>query len=125
MELGLVIDGKEKVFKQSTATFKTMKVALDYQELLIKQSEYFEIMANSGIDEDVDDSVMDTEMNLDKAANLIVTYFDGQFTYDDFISSEFKNITEIYEIAYAVMAQILGVKEAEDDLKKAVNQQKK
>lgn len=125
MELGLVIDGKEKMYKQKTTTFKTMKVALEYQELLTKQLEYFERMAQSSIDEEVDDKIVNPAENLDQAVDLIVTYFNGQFTYDEFISAEFKDINEIYEIAYSVMAEILGTKEAEEDLKKAVNQQKK
>lgn len=125
MELGLTIDGKEKVFKQSTTTFKTMKVALEYQDLLFKQMQYYDDVAGSSVEDEIDDGVMDPSTNLEKATDLIVAYFDGQFTYDEFISAEFKDITEVYAIAYSVMSEILGVKEAEDDLKKAVSQQKK
>lgn len=125
MELGLIIDGKEKMYKQSTTTFKTMKLAIKYQELMIEQMRYYEAVTNAKIDEKVDDSVMDAEKNLEQAVDLIVAYFNNQFTYDEFVSAEFKDINEIYQISYAVMTEILGTKEIEDDLKKATNQQKK
>lgn len=125
MELGLTIDGKQKLYKQSTTTFKTMKVALEYQQLLSDQFRFYSDVAQSEITDDIDDSIMDPRNNLDQAVNLIVTYFNGQFTYDEFVSAEFEDINEIYGIANAVMAEILGIKEAEDDLKKAMSQQKK
>lgn len=125
MEIVLKVNGKEKTYKQSTTTFKTMQKALEYQKLLSKQSRYFEQMATAGITDDVDDSFIDPMKDLYMAVELIVAYFDEQFTYDDFVSAEFGNINDIYVIAFGVMQEILGTKLDEEQSKKATSQQTK
>lgn len=125
MEVVLKVNGKEKVYKQSTTTFKTMQKALEYQKLLSKQARYFEKIASAGITENIDEDDIDPMKDLYMAVELIVAYFDGQFTYDDFVNAEFEDINDIYVIAFGVMQQILGAKMDEEQSKKATSQQTK
>lgn len=125
VEIILKTNNKEKTYKQSITTFKTMQKALEYQKLLSKQAKYFEHIAIAGITEEVNDDDIDPMKDLYMAVELIVAYFDGQFTYDDFINAEFENINDIYVIAFGVMQKILGTKEDDDKLKKTKSQQTK
>lgn len=128
MELTLKIDGKEKVFKQDKVTFRTIQKALDYQDLIIQNNRTMQALAGLEIDEefDVDEYEQDPKKDLEQASDLIVSYFDGQFTYDDFLKGAyFETVHELYGIAHLIMLEILTTKENEVDTKKASRQQKK
>ena len=128
MEITLKIDGKDKTFKQEKVTFQTMRKAMDYQERLLEQYEAIEQLAMKEIDDDIDYEEYETDPKEDAeaAADLIVGFFDGQFTHDDFINGAyFGDITELYGTAQTIMFEVLQPKTEETDSKKAKRQQKK
>ena len=85
-------------------------------------------MASVGIDDEIeyDDYEQDPKKDLDQASDLIVSYFDGQFTYDEFLEGAyFESVHELYGIAHLIMLEILTTKETEVDTKKTGRQRKK
>lgn len=126
MQIKLKIDNKEVTFKQEKVTFQTMMKALDYQNRLLDQFKALEHLASVGIDEEVEEIEQDPKEDAEKATDLIVSYFDGQFTHDDFVSGAyFGSIRELYDMAEEVMYEILTAKEEKETLKKTKRQPKK
>ena len=128
MELTLKINGKDTVFKQDKVTFRTIQKALDYQDLIIQNNRAMQALASIGIDDEIeyDDYEQDPKKDLDQASDLIVSYFDGQFTYDEFLEGAyFESVHELYGIAHLIMLEILTTKETEVDTKKTGRQRKK
>lgn len=128
MELTLKINGKDTVFKQDKVTFRTIQKALDYQDLIIQNNRSMQALASIGIDDEIeyDDYEQDPKKDLDQASDLIVSYFDGQFTYDEFLEGAyFESVHELYGIAHLIMLEILTTKETEVDTKKTSRQRKK
>ena len=128
MELTLKINGKETVFKQDKVTFRTIQKALDYQDLIIQNNQALQALASASIDDEIeyDDYEQDPKKDLDQASDLIVSYFDGQFTYDEFLEGAyFESVHELYGIAHLIMLEILTTKETEVDTKKTGRQRKK
>lgn len=128
MELTLKINGKDTVFKQDKVTFRTIQKALDYQDLIIQNNQALQALASVGIDDEIeyDDYEQDPKKDLDQASDLIVSYFDGQFTYDEFLEGAyFESVHELYGIAHLIMLEILTTKETEVDTKKTSRQRKK
>ena len=128
MELTLKINGKDTVFKQDKVTFRTIQKALDYQDLIIQNNQALQALASASIDDEIeyDDYEQDPKKDLDQASDLIVSYFDGQFTYDEFLEGAyFESVHELYGIAHLIMLEILTVKETEVDTKKTGRQRKK
>lgn len=105
MEIILKINGKDKVFKQDIINFKTMLMALEFQKRMDMQTEILAKTLGTKIDEDVNTNVDYGELfkpgeDLIESANLIVAFFDGQFTYDEFLKGAyFRNVSELYLIA--------------------------
>ena len=128
MELTLKINGKDTVFKQDKVTFRTIQKALDYQDLIIQNNQALQALASASIDDEIeyDDYEQDPKKDLDQASDLIVSYFDGQFTYDEFLEGAyFESVHELYGIAHLIMLEILTTKETEVDTKKTSRQRKK
>ena len=128
MELTLKINGKDTVFKQDKVTFRTIQKALDYQDLIIQNNQALQALASASIDDEIeyDDYEQDPKKDLDQASDLIVSYFDGQFTYDEFLEGAyFESVHELYGIAHLIMLEILTTKETEVDTKKTGRQRKK
>ncbi len=128
MELTLKVNGKDTVFKQEKVTFRTIQKALDYQDLIIQNNRAMQALANIGIDDEIeyDDYEQDPKKDLDQASDLIVSYFDGQFTYDEFLEGAyFESVHELYGVAHLIMLEILTAKETEVDTKKTGRQRKK
>lgn len=128
MEITLKINGKDKVFKQNKTTFYTIQKALDYQEAMLEQLDLLKELSNQEIDTEIDYSKFETDPreDVERSANLIVAYFDEQFTYDDFLKGAyFDNAQELHAMANEVMFEILDTKAEETDSKKVSRQQKK
>lgn len=128
MEITLKIDGKEKVFRQEKTTFATMLKALEYQEALLSQIEMLEELSEKGIEDDIDYEKFETNPteDVERSMNLIVAYFDGQFSYDEFVNGAyFDNAQELHRTAQEVMYEILTEKTKDTDIKKVKPQQKK
>lgn len=105
MEIVLRIDGEDKIFKQDIINFKTMMMALEFQKKMEEQTKALTHSLVTKIDEDISESIDYGELfapgqDLIESAKLIVAFFDGQFTYDEFIKGAyFRNISELYLIA--------------------------
>ena len=128
MEVTLIIDGKEKVFRQDKTTFATMLKALEYQEEMIRQIEWLEKMSQADIDDEIDFEEFETDpqKDVERSMNLIVAYFDDQFTYDEFSKGAyFKNAQELHKMAQEVMYEILTEKTEQTEVKKTKKTQKK
>lgn len=105
MEIVLKINGEEKVFKQDIINFKTMLMALEFQKRMDAQTEILAKTLGTKIDEEVKANADYSDLfkpgeDLIESAKLIVAFFDGQFTYDEFLKGAyFRNVSELYLMA--------------------------
>lgn len=104
MELTLEINGKQKIFQQDKVSFLTMKKAIKYSKMLEKS---YQNVADGEVGDAEEESAM--------AVDLILAYFNGQFTYDEFVNSTtFATIGEVYELAMQIMMDVLVGQEVEN-----------
>ena len=123
MKVKLLIDGKEKVFEQNTLTFKTIREAYAFQQKAVKEQELLmEIQIKEqalSLLTEPDDELADelaelretfnemnsAEQDMEDAVNLIVSFFNGQFTLDEFVNGcQFKNVAELYTMAQEIFS---------------------
>lgn len=121
MEIKVKIDGKFKVFKQTTVNFKTMFMALEWQEHMLKQQVELTRLATMAIEDSIDEDYepeveLDGRNDLEFTTQLIVSFFDGQFTYDEFINGVyFQNIGEFYALGSKIYELVYHQKKETED----------
>lgn len=126
MEIEIKIDGKFKTFKQDKVTYKTLKKALEWKEVFQEQVQAMESYIKAGIDGEVDEETAEVVKKIDdmedlvRSAELIVSYFDDQFTFDDLINGYYINsLFEFHLKAQEIVASILTLMDQESkDTKK-------
>lgn len=118
MEITLRYPDGDKVFKQTEVNFVTMKKALEWAEQKEEQAKALSELFAKSIDEDIDEETQayierfDPYDSLEFTADLIVSFFAGQFTYDDFLNyAFFKNSVEYHEIAQGIFDLAFATKE--------------
>ncbi|WP_273478268.1 phage tail assembly chaperone G [Ignavigranum ruoffiae] len=131
MEIILVIDGKEKRFKQDTVNYITIRKALEWKDRYQKQSELMNEYFESGIDGEPDPSIInesqyfDDYKELELTADLVVSFFNHQFTFDDFVNGYYvNNVREFHAIAFEIIGYVLTVMSEENTETKKKSQQK-
>lgn len=108
MQIILKIDGKDRIFTQNTINFKTMMMALEHQQKMERQIVALTQTLGSGIDESVENEIDHSELfkpgeDLVACAHLIVAFFDGQFTFDEFYNGAyFETVADLYATATAI-----------------------
>lgn len=113
MEITLMIDGKQKHFTQDKVNYLTIRKAMEWNENFKKEVNAFNEYLKSGIEGEYDpellefaDKKTDPEQ-LKETADLVVAYFNGQFTFDDFISGYFvKTISQFHELGLLIVYEI-------------------
>lgn len=129
MEITLIFDGKEKVFKRDVINFKTMAMALDWHERISKEVQAHAELVQKAIDDpEVDLSEdfynygeeFDPKEDMTFTTDLICSFFEGLFTYDEFINHcYFKHISEFYQLGADIYDMAFTQKaEAEENVKK-------
>ena len=132
MEIKLKIDGEWKTFQQDTVNFATMVKVSEWQDELSKQMKAYSLILGTEIDEELseeDQKLVDEVMsNADKyedmkrTTDLILAFFDGQFTFNEFATGcYFENIGEFYGIGRQIVDHVMNQQsdiEAEADKKK-------
>lgn len=116
MEIKVKIDGQFKTFKQTTVNFKTMYMALEWQDMVTKQQEALIAQIKSAIDEEVEEVEQEVDFDpyrdLTFTTELVVSFFDGQFTYEEFITGAyFNNISEFYKLGADIFEVVYKQKE--------------
>ena len=131
MEIILVIDGKEKRFKQDTVNYITIRKALEWKDRYQKQSELMNEYFESGIDGEPDPSIInesqyfDDYKELELTADLVVSFFNHQVTFDDFVNGYYvNNVREFHAIAFEIIGYVLTVMSEENTETKKKSQQK-
>ena len=94
MKLDIKIGGKTITFVQNEINFKTMRLALEWQERLDKQVAATMAMIQDNIEDETLSEEERAELfkpqeDLELSAQLIVSFFNDQFTYDEFIQGAF------------------------------------
>ena len=131
MEIQLKIDGEWKTFTQDRVNFATMLKVTEWQDELTKQMQAYSIMLSSGIDGEVseedqkviDEVIADSDKYADmkKTTDLVLAFFDGQFTFDEFAHGcYFENIGEFYELGQRIVEHVMNQQSnfEEEDKKK-------
>lgn len=110
MQITLKIDGKNKVFKQDKVNFKTIHMAIRWMKRFEDQKKMLAEVLQGNIDEGFDLSEhTDPFEDLEFTAELIVNFFDNQFTYDDLFNGLYINdIRELYGWAEKIFENIQG-----------------
>lgn len=118
MEITLRLPEGDKVYKQTEVNFVTMKMALEWAEMKEKQMKAITDLMSKSIDEDVEEATeeyldqFDPYESLQFTADLVVSFFAGQFTYDEFLNyAFFKNSVEYYELAQGIFDLAFATKE--------------
>lgn len=118
MEIKVKINGEFKTFKQTTVNFKTMYMALEWQDMVTKQQQALLAQIKSAIDVEVEADEVEEEPEFDPykdlrfTTDLVVSFFDGQFTHDEFISGAyFNNISEFYQLGADIFEVVYKQKE--------------
>lgn len=113
MEITLKIEGKEKVFSQNVVNYLTIRKALDWQEMYNTSIRVYQEYINSGVDGEPDPEILeeaelpDDYTMLKRTADLAITFYDGQFTFDEFVSGYYVNsIQEFYAIGIEILAEV-------------------
>ena len=126
MEITVKIDGEFKTFKQDSINFKTMMLAIEWSERMNAETKMLQELITKAIDEDLGDELQDYESQFDPSedleftAELICSFFDGHFTYDDFIhGAYFNNVGDFYALGAEIFDVAFNQKaKAEDKLGK-------
>lgn len=114
MEITLKIDGEEKRFTQDKVNFVTIQKALTWYNDYQKSIEMLQKYLNKGIEDDQDDlndddyKPKDEFQQTKETAELIVSYFDKQFTYDDLINGFYVDtLSDFYAFGFNIVNEIL------------------
>lgn len=130
MEIQVKIDGQMRTFKQDTVNFKTIRKCLEWKEYIDASTEKLTKVLTTPIDEDTDEEIVDeieeakSEINpfqdLDMTLDLIMAFFEGHFTLDEFLNGcYFEHIGQFYELGWNIyLLAIEQKKESEDKGKK-------
>lgn len=125
MEITLKIDGKEKQFNQQKVNFVTMRKALSWFEDFQKSAEVLKEYIDSGIDGEPDEEILnnfqkkDEYEQLKETAELIVSYFDNQFSFDELINGLYVNtISEFHSIGYEIVSEVMMLMDENNEVTK-------
>lgn len=107
MEIVLKLPEGEKTFTQKTVNFITITKALEWMERYTQAQKRMIELAQAGIEgeviEDEDYDAFEPSEDLAFTADLVVSFFSGQFTYDEFARyAYFENVGEFYNLAYQI-----------------------
>lgn len=110
MQIELKIDGKTKTFKQDKVNFKTIDLATRWMKRFEEQQKMLAEMLAGELGDDFDMSEeVDALEDLQYTAELIVNFYDNQFTYDDLYNGLFvSDIREFYQFASDIFDYIQG-----------------
>lgn len=125
MEITLRYPDGAVTYKQDDVNFITMKKALEWAKEREEQQKAIMEMAKKSIDEDISDEAEDFLEQFDPyeslafTADLIVSFFGGQFTYDDFLKyAFFKNSFEYHSMGEQIFELAFN---ARDDIEEEAN----
>ena len=126
MEIKVKVDGEFKVFKQDAINFKTMMLAIEWSDRMQEETKMLQELMTKAINEELGDEVDDYQSQFDPSedleftAELICSFFEGHFTYDDFIhGAYFENVGDFYALGAEIFDVAFNQKsKAEDKLGK-------
>ena len=127
MKLDIKIGGKTKTFFQNEINFKTMRLALEWQERLDKQVAATMAMIQDNIEDETLSEEERAELfkpqeDLELSAQLIVSFFNDQFTYDEFIQGAFfPSAAGLYQMARDIFELAFNQKEVAEKKSKKVS----
>ncbi|WP_028124728.1 hypothetical protein [Eremococcus coleocola] len=123
MEIALIKDGKKTIYKQNKVNVATILKVLEWDKRTTATQNKILKMVQAGIDgeleeDDIDTSAFNPNEDIEFTTDLIVGFFNGQFTYDEFINyAFFKHIGEFYDLASQIFDLAFQQKEEAEDSK--------
>lgn len=123
MEIQVKIDGEFKTFRQDKVNFQTIRKCLEWNKHITRTQENLFKILNTKIDEETDDDTVEEieeltkEMNgysdLDVTLDLIMSFFEGHFTVDQFLKGcYFQNIADFYNLGQQIY--LLAIEQKKD-----------
>lgn len=115
----IVVHGK--TYRQDTVNFKTIHMGIQWfkrynEEMQLLKQAFEEGLESNSI---ANQSQIDPLEDLEFTARLIVSFFDEQFTYDEFISgARFKSLSDLYAMAQKIVEFIYAQKQQADEQSK-------
>ena len=114
MKLDIKIGGKTKTFVQNEINFKTMRLALEWQERLDRQ-----IAATMAM---IQDNIEDETLSDEERAELFKPHEELEFTYDEFIQGAFfPSASGLYQMARDIFELAFNQKEVAEKKSKKVS----
>lgn len=119
MEITLRLPTGDKIFTQNTVNFLTIKKALEWMKRFTSTQKHMIELAQAGIQGEVleedDYEIFDAEDDLTFTAELVVGFFNGQFTYDDFARyAYFNDVAEFYKLGQDIWTLAFEQKKDEE-----------